>query len=308
MRTVWLFLLIAVAQLAHIEPASAQLRPRTARVWIDTDLVSVGTVTTDPSGPGEKQRTTTVGVGPNQLAGSRSPIATTPLGIGAAYVLEPEWMVGLRAGFGYNWYSSGPEQRVIAVSAIPELTYVPTGDDDTKLFIKAGPLIQYDRNKLRDGKQNVLIGGFSAGLGALQFVGESGSFDVGAFFEGRFGDLKPDLDQGGNSKVNVRDLRGVLRVSVSLWSKRGPNEEEEGREAERRVEQQSAPAPAYTPPPSVMPAAPDYPPATNTPPPPPASSGTPLPAPGPAMDPSPNAAPLTPVPPTTTTDTPGVLR
>ncbi|MDB4971681.1 MAG: hypothetical protein JWN48_22 [Myxococcaceae bacterium] len=228
-RILLLSLVLSIAQGAWTQSADAQLRPRTARLWLDTDLVSAGTVRIDPAGGGNNDsRTTAVGIGPNQLGGSRPVVTTTPLGIGVAYVLEPKWMVGLRYGFGYDWYNpeQGPNQRVLAVSAIPELSYVPTGDDDSKVFIKAGPLVQYNRIKSGADDQHVILGGFSAGLGLLQFVTRSSSIDLGAFFEGRFGSLKRDLDANDNGKDKVRDLRGVIRIGVSLWRGREHSDHE----------------------------------------------------------------------------------
>jgi hypothetical protein len=58
------------------------------------------------------------------------------------------------------------------------------------------------------------MGCFSVGGGLMWFTGTRRSSDLGAYFVGRFGDVKNEPSSG---KTDVDDLRGVLRLALSLW-------------------------------------------------------------------------------------------
>jgi hypothetical protein len=96
---------------------------------------------------------------------------------------------------------------------MPELTFVPVGHD-AKLFVKFSPVMQYSLEKRGANKSNIFMGCFSLGVGTFVFTGHTSSVDIGAYFEGRFGDLK--REPGGES-IDVDDYRGVIRAGVSLW-------------------------------------------------------------------------------------------
>lgn len=199
--------------------AEAQLARGVLRLSLDTDVLSVASVETDPDGPGGEEETTVFGIGPNQLGGSIVVIPATPLGFGIAYTMTHKIMIGLRTGLGFDVIDvdgTDDKRKVVALSLMPGLTFVPIGQR-AKLFITLSPLFQVDRIKQGgDFKQRALFGGFSAGLGTLIFPTGSVSADIGFFFEGRFGGLKNE--NGANeSEEDVRDLRGVVRFGLSLW-------------------------------------------------------------------------------------------
>lgn len=206
-------LVICVAALVTSR-ASAHVNDGGYRLWIDVDVYSAGVVRTDPGGSLPVTKTTVISVGPNELGSSRVVMPVTPVGIGFAYVLKPKWLLGARAGLGYDRLSSksADTQSYVAFSLMPELTFVPLGRD-AKLFIKFSPVLQYNQQKIGGDVSRIFMGCFSLGVGTFLFTSHTSSVDVGAYFEGRFGDLKQD---GGRS-VDVNDLRGVVRAGVSLW-------------------------------------------------------------------------------------------
>jgi hypothetical protein len=279
---------LAIGTFACIGSASAQLRPRTGRFTLDAELLSAGRLHIDPEGTGGETNTTVIGVGANQLGSSRAYLPTTPLGLGAGYVVDEKWIIGLRLGFGYDWISpeEGPNERVIAVSAVPKVTWVPSGDEHAKFFVDLGPLIQYNRIKAGGDEQNLLTGGFEVGVGTLRFFGRYSSLDLGAYFQGRFGKWETgDSGLPDEDDVTIRDMRGVIRLGGSLWPHH--YREDQSYDANSSLETRTpapaetmipaAPEPAYVPPPapatmeppasSMPPASPAMPPQSATPPP-----------------------------------------
>jgi hypothetical protein len=195
--------------------AAAHVNEGGYRLWIDADLFSVGGVRMDPGGNQPIAKTTVIGLGPNQLGSSRVVMPLTPVGVGFAYVLRPKWLLGTRTGFGYDRVApqGGNDVHYVSFSLMPELTFVPVGRE-TKLFVKFSPVLQYSLEKSGPSKSNIFMGCFSVGAGTFLFTSHTSSVDLGAYFEGRFGDLK---DEPGGDSVDVNDLRGVLRAGVSLW-------------------------------------------------------------------------------------------
>jgi hypothetical protein len=200
-------------------PAHAQLREGSWRLGIDVDVFSGGVVHEDPRGPVKDQKTGVIGVGPNQLGSSRAVIDTPPLGVSFAYALKHKWMLGLRSGIGYDRLSSDqptPDRKVLGLSFMPEVTFVPLSlSESSKLFARFSPILQYDRLKVGSATEHIFMGCFSVGVGTFLFLTPSSSIDIGAYFEGRFGKLKPS--PLGGSYVDVDDLRGLIRVGLSLW-------------------------------------------------------------------------------------------
>jgi|GEM_PF-6101161 len=205
--------------LLFVETASAhaQLRPATWRGFLDVDVFNAGVVQEDPRGPAKNEKFTLVGFGPNQLGNSRAVIATPPVGLGFGYVLKPRWMLGLRAGLGYDRVSAhdSADLKIFGMSFMPEVSFVPLGAT-AKLFIKFSPIAQYDQVKLGGSRTHIFMGCFSLGAGTMIFLSDTSSIDIGAYFEGRFGKLKPSPVSGG-SYVDVDDLRAVIRVGLSFW-------------------------------------------------------------------------------------------
>lgn len=195
--------------------AAAHVNQGGYRLWIDADLFSVGSVRTDPGGGGPISKTLVIGVGPNELGSSRVVVPLTPIGVGFAYVLRPKWLLGARVGFGYDRVApkAGDDAHYVSLSLMPELTFVPVGRD-AKLFVKFSPVMQYSLEKNGPSRSNIFMGCFSFGVGAFLFTSHNSSVDLGAYFEGRFGDLKRE-PQG--ESIDVDDLRGVIRAGVSLW-------------------------------------------------------------------------------------------
>lgn len=196
-------------------PVEAQLEPHAIRVSIDADVFSAGVVKQEPIGPATQTKTTVISIGPNQLGNSQAVIPTPSIGMGAAYVLKPMWMLGLRYGLGFDHVSldGSPDAKVFAISFMPELTFVPTGQT-VKPFLRFSPIAQYNHSKQGGTKEHIFMGCFSAGLGAMWFSSKASSIDVGAYFEGRFGNLK---QEPSGDEVDVDDLRGVIRMGLSLW-------------------------------------------------------------------------------------------
>jgi hypothetical protein len=198
-----------------VNTGAAQVNQGGYRLWIDADLFSVGGVRMDPGGPAPISKTTVIGVGPNQVGNSRVYIPMTPLGVGFAYVVRPKWLLGARAGFGYDRVApkGGDDTHYVSFSLMPELTFVPVGRD-AKLFVKFSPIMQYSLEKRAPVKNSIFMGCFSLGVGAFLFTSRTSSVDLGAYFEGRFGNLK--REPGGQS-IDVNDYRGLIRAGVSLW-------------------------------------------------------------------------------------------
>ena len=195
--------------------AQAHVNPGGYRVWIDADLFSAGVVRTDPKGSPPPAKTTLLGIGPNQLGASPVVLPTTPLGVGLAYVVRPNWLLGARLGTGYDRVApeSADPTRYISMSLMPEVTFVPIGHD-AKLFVKFSPVLQFSAKRQGNAKATIFMGCFSLGVGTFIFTSHYSSLDIGAYFEGRFGDL--EREPTGNS-VDVNDLRGLIRGGISLW-------------------------------------------------------------------------------------------
>ncbi len=197
--------------------AHAQIRQGTWRGFLDVDAFSVGMVKYVPEGPAENQKFRVLGVGPNQIGGSRAVIGSPPLGFGFSYALRARWLLGLRTGLGFDRVASDDiaDIKVFVLSLMPEVTFVPLGKSN-KLFARFSPILQYDRLKVGAVETHIFQGCFSIGAGGFLFVTKTSSVDVGANFEGRFGTLKGDLFPDGR-EVRIKDLRGVIRVGLSFW-------------------------------------------------------------------------------------------
>ena len=192
--------------------AEAQLSRGNLRLSIDADMLSVAGVQV---GNG---KATVVGFGPNQRGGSRVYEGPTPLGLGVGYVLQPKLLLGVRVGLGYDVIAlSGPatNTRLLGLSLMPELRFVPLGQR-AKLFLAVAPIFQVGRSK-QDGRptDRTLLGGFGIGVGTFIFVTNALSVDLGLHFEGRFGGTKSEVDRASTS---VQDLRGLIRLGLSLWT------------------------------------------------------------------------------------------
>lgn len=210
-----LVFLLLLGSASATSNAVAHVNPGGYRLWIDADLFSAGVVRTDPKGALPTTTTTVVGLGPNQLGASRVVIPATPIGFGVAYVLRPRWLVGARAGLGYDRLApkNAESLQYVSFSLMPELTFVPVGHD-AKLFVKFSPVLQYSAEQRGRTKSNIFMGCFSIGVGAFAFTSHTSSLDIGAYFEGRFGDLGQEPT---GTNVDVNDLRGIIRGGVSLW-------------------------------------------------------------------------------------------
>ncbi|MDB4975198.1 MAG: hypothetical protein JWN48_3539 [Myxococcaceae bacterium] len=192
-------------------PAEAQLSKGNLRLSIDDDILSVAGVKV---GGGKD---TVVGFGPNQLGGSRIIGGPTPLGLGVGYVLDPKILLGVRVGLGYDVIAPdgpGNNTRVLGLSLMPEVTFVPLGQR-AKLFFSFAPIFQVGRARTDPRTDRTILGGFGLGVGTFIFVTNALSVDLGFHFEGRFGGTKRDVD---NDSTAVQDLRGLLRLGVSLWT------------------------------------------------------------------------------------------
>ena len=215
MRRNVLSLLVCTLLALAAAPAHAQLRQGSYRLWLDADIFSVGSVRQNPRGPAPPTTDTVVALGPNQLGNSRQVLAMPSLGVGFSWVLRPKWMLGLRTGFGYDSVAvdGGVDQKALAFSFMPDLRFVPFGDK-AKVFFKFSPIAQFNQLKQGSTRRHIFMGCFSVGVGTFLFASASSSIDLGAYFEGRFGKLKP---YGNGSYIDVDDLRGVIRVAISLW-------------------------------------------------------------------------------------------
>jgi hypothetical protein len=208
-------LLTLFGWLATASLATAQIREGDVRLSLDSDMISIAGVEVEDGSPGGESEYMVFGIGPNQLGSSRLLIPTTPLGLGLGYVVSPKIVLGLRFGFGVDILSrdgADENEKVLALSLMPGLTFVPIGRS-AKLFITLSPLFQVERVSDDDASDRLMRGGFSAGMGTLIGVGGSSTVDLGFFFEGRFGSYEPE----DGAEIDVRDLRGVVRLGFSLW-------------------------------------------------------------------------------------------
>ncbi|MFM2417895.1 MAG: hypothetical protein RL385_2618 [Pseudomonadota bacterium] len=196
-------------------PASAQMARGAVRYALDVDVLSAGAVWAKPHG--ERDVTTrVVSVGPNQLGNSQVVLPNTPVGIAFDYVVRPKWLIGVRTALGYDHRSrdDSPNERALSLSFMPALSFVPRGGP-IRPFVKFSPIAQYSQRKQGSAREHIFMGCFSIGGGAFLFSGPSISVDAGAYFEGRFGKLKVADGPGQNAEID--DLRGVVRVGLSLW-------------------------------------------------------------------------------------------
>jgi hypothetical protein len=211
----WVVLCCAVAL-----PAEAQLSRGTLRISIDADMLSLAGIELDPEGPGGEYEGTVFGFGPNQHGGSRVSGGPTPFGLGFGWVLTQKIILGARLGLGLDVLSDDDNDdddntRYVGLSIMPGITFVPVGHR-AKLFLSASPIIQWSRTKTGSEKDRTLLGGFGLGIGVLIFTLNSLSVDLGFHFEGRFGNL--DDDRGNDDfETHIRDLRGVVRLGISIW-------------------------------------------------------------------------------------------
>lgn len=161
-------------------------------------------------------RTTVVNLGPNQLGASRLWIPSTPLGLGLGYALKPNWMLDLRAGFGFSALATSgnePNTTFVAWTFMPGLSWVARGGR-AKPYLKFSPLLEFVQVKQGEARQRLFGGCFSAGGGVFLFTAEHVSADLGVFFEGRF----PDLDKNApHAKVQFADARTLVRFGLSMW-------------------------------------------------------------------------------------------
>jgi hypothetical protein len=198
-------------------PAEAQLDTGDFRFSIDADMLSISSFEFDLEGPAPASTTTVYGFGPNHLGGARATYNTpTPLGLGFGWVLTRKIVLGARIGLGLDVIDDDDgdddKTRILGLSLMPGITFVPVGQH-AKLFLSASPLLQVSRIKYDVGKSRYLVGGFGLGIGALFFVASTLSVDLGFHFEGRFG----GYEDRNNVEADVRDLRGVIRLGLSLW-------------------------------------------------------------------------------------------
>ena len=200
-------------------PAEAQLDRGDLRLSLDVDMLSMAGIEVDPDGPIGENEYTVFGLGPNQLGGARRTLgAPTPLGLGLGWVLTPKIVLGARLGFGLDVEDgdgNDDSTRILGLSLMPGLTFVPVGQK-AKLFLQVSPLLQVSRAKTDENKQRYLLGGFGLGIGTFIFVSNTLSVDLGFHFEGRFGGYEFDT-RVGDAEGDVRDLRGVVRLGLSLW-------------------------------------------------------------------------------------------
>jgi hypothetical protein len=210
-------MLVALALALWTADAEAQLDRGTWRFTIDGDVLSVGGVELDRPGPGESSAMV-IGFGPNQLGNARLSALPTPIGVGFGYVLQPKLILGMRVALGYDVIAYDGAQdntRLLGLSLMPGITFVPLGHK-AKLALDAAPLFQVDRGKTDNAPTDrTILGGFSLGIGALIFVNNRLSADIGFRFEGRFGNR--DNDASDDNDIHIRDLRGVVRLGVSFW-------------------------------------------------------------------------------------------
>ena len=191
--------------------ASAQLRDKSLRLFVDADMASVGFTKVMPDGEAVR-RHVTVGIGPSQFGASELGLVTPTIGVGVGYALRSRWLLGLRAGFGYDHVSaagSEPASTYLTWTFMPGISYVPY----RTLFVVFSPLLEYTRRERADARQTRFGGCFSVGAGSFLFLAPHASIDVGLYFEGRF----PDIDEHPKQRTEITDLRWLVRAGVSLW-------------------------------------------------------------------------------------------
>jgi opacity protein-like surface antigen len=191
--------------------AEAQLSRGNLRLSIDADMFAIAGVEVGNS------ENKVISFGPNQLGGSRLYGGPTPLGLGVGYVLQPKLILGVRVGLGYDVIAPegvGNNTRVLGLSIMPELRFVPLGER-AKLYLAVAPIFQVGRSKRDHDRDRAMVGGFGLGVGTFIFVTNAMSVDLGFHFEGRFGGIDDDNDP---EDTDVRDLRGVVRLGMSLWT------------------------------------------------------------------------------------------
>ena len=215
MKTIWWFLVLVFG--LSVVPASgnAQLPEGAVRLSFDVDTLSVAWVRLNPEGPEPPRNHTVVGLGMNQLGASQLTIPSSPLGFGLGYVLGPKWLIGARAGFGYDHVSEPDDAalRYLTWTFMPGVTYVPFGER-AKFFVNFSPLLEYTQQKQGSARRRQFNGCYSIGAGEMWFVTRNTSIDIGAYFEGRF----PHLVETSLPRTYVSDLRWLIRVGVSLWT------------------------------------------------------------------------------------------
>jgi hypothetical protein len=196
-------------------PAQAQLSRGNLRLTIDSDILSLASIELQPEN-GVESDYTVFGLGPNQQGDSRYTGRPTPFGLGVGYVLQPKLILGLRFGLGLDVISadgSTDSVRRLGLSLMPNLTFVPVGHR-AKLFLQVAPIFQVARDKTDHTKNRTILGGFGLGIGTFIFITNALSVDLGFHFEGRFGGNENEAGRD----IDVRDLRGVFRLGVSLWT------------------------------------------------------------------------------------------
>ena len=200
-------------------PVEAQLNRGDFRFSIDVDMLSMAAIEDEPE-IGAEQEYTVFGVGWNQVGGARETFSTpTPLGLGLGWVLNPKIVLGARLGLGLDVVDADGDDnsaRILGISLMPGITFVPIGHK-AKLFLQANPLFQVSRVKTDGAHDRYLLGGFGLGIGTLIFVSNDLSVDLGFHFEGRFGGREREVN-GVDFENDVRDLRGVVRLGISLWN------------------------------------------------------------------------------------------
>jgi hypothetical protein len=209
--------LLATFALSVSNPAEAQIRDGSMRFTLDTDVFTIGGVSIEPDG-GNSSDSMVVGFGPNLLGNSRTNFDMPTTGLGFGYALSPQFLLGLRTGLGFDVVDgegNNDKVRYFGISLAPGITWLPVGDRN-KLFVALSPVFQANKAKNENSRSRAILGGFSAGVGGLLFMSNSVSVDAGFFFEGRFGGLKQN-NLGLQGEGSLQDLRGVLRLGLSLW-------------------------------------------------------------------------------------------
>jgi hypothetical protein len=209
--------LLAAFALSVSTPAQAQIRDGSMRFSLDTDVFTIGGVSVEPDG-GNSVDTTVVGFGPNLLGNTRAYFDMPSTGIGFGYALSSQFLLGLRTGLGFDVVDgegNNDKVRHFGISLAPGLSWLPVGDKN-KLFVALSPVFQANKAKNDNARSRAILGGFSAGVGGILFMANAVSVDLGFFFEGRFGGIKSNT-LGVQGEGSVQDLRGVLRLGLSLW-------------------------------------------------------------------------------------------
>lgn len=96
---------------------------------------------------------------------------------------------------------------------MPEITFGPLGED-CQAVGEVQSRSSYSAAQRGNTKANILMGCFSVGLGTFLSTSHNSSLDIGAYVEGRFGDLEGAQTA---TSVDVNNVRGVIRGGVFLW-------------------------------------------------------------------------------------------